>query len=116
MMQTVSDDPLVLAVHGVVYSGKTRPEGYELYRDYGDFQVYRAISTRRRLLRDEPGSETEYKSLLIRRTGNTGTAAVIPDRNAEKTTWRQSVKEKSTESVDNFRGTLQIQIQKKWFL
>ena len=30
---------------GVKYIlAETRPEGYELYRDYGDFQVYRAMN------------------------------------------------------------------------
>ena len=39
MMQTVSDDPLFWQLMGVKYIlAETRPEGYELYRDYGDFQ------------------------------------------------------------------------------
>ena len=45
MMQTVSDDPLFWQLMGVKYIlADTQPEGYELYRNYGTFQVYRAVS------------------------------------------------------------------------
>ena len=37
MMQTVSDDPLFWQLMGVKYIlADTQPEGYELYRNYGD--------------------------------------------------------------------------------
>ena len=95
MMQTVSDDPLFWQLMGVKYIlAETRPEGYELYRDYGDFQVYRAISAAPvAYVTDQVVSETEYKSLPYPQNQEIlETAAVIPDQ------------EKSAKSVDNFRA------------
>ena len=107
MMQTVSDDPLFWQFMGVKYIlAKTRPEGYELYRDYGDFQVYRAISAAPvAYVTDQVVSETEYKSLPYPQNQEIlETAAVIPDQEMRKTTAAIPDQEKSTESVDNFRA------------
>ncbi len=74
---------------GVKYIlAKTRPEGYELYRDYGDFQVYRAISAAPvAYVTDQVVSETEYKSLPYPQNQEIlETAAVIPDQEMRKTT------------------------------
>ena len=107
MMQTVSDDPLFWQLMGVKYIlAETRPEGYELYRDYGDFQVYRAISAAPvAYVTDQVVSETEYKSLPYPRNQEIlETAAVIPDQEMRKTTAAIPDQEKSAESVDNFRA------------
>ena len=107
MMQTVSDDPLFWQFMGVKYIlAETRPEGYELYRDYGDFQVYRAISAAPvAYVTDRVVSETEYKSLPYPQNQEIlETAAVIPDQEMRKTTAVIPDQEKSTESVDNFRA------------
>ena len=106
-MQTVSDDPLFWQFMGVKYIlAETRPEGYELYRDYGDFQVYRAISAAPvAYVTDQVVSETEYKSLPYPQNQEIlETAAVIPDQEMRKTTAAIPDQEKSTESVDNFRA------------
>ena len=108
MMQTVSDDPLFWQLMGVKYIlAETRPEGYELYRDYGDFQVYRAISAAPvAYVTDQVVSETEYKSLPYPQNQEIlETAAVIPDQEMRKTTAAITDQEKSAESVDNFRAT-----------
>ena len=107
MMQTVSDDPLFWQLMGVKYIlAETRPEGYELYRDYGDFQVYRAISAAPvAYVTDQVVSETEYKSLPYPQNQEIlETAAVIPDQEMRKTTAAIPDQEKSAESVDNFRA------------
>lgn len=107
MMQTVSDDPLFWQFMGVKYIlAETRPEGYELYRDYGDFQVYRAISAAPvAYVTDQVVSETEYKSLPYPQNQEIlETAAVIPDQEMRKTTAAIPDQEKSTESVDDFRA------------
>lgn len=107
MMQTVSDDPLFWQLMGVKYIlAETRPEGYELYRDYGDFQVYRAISAAPiAYVTDQVVSETEYKSLPYPQNQEIlETAAVIPDQEMRKTTAAIPDQEKSAKSVDNFRA------------
>ena len=107
MMQTVSDDPLFWQLMGVKYIlAETRPEGYELYRDYGDFQVYRAISAAPvAYVTDQVVSETEYKSLPYPQNQEIlETAAVIPDQEMRKTTAAITDQEKSAKSVDNFRA------------
>ena len=107
MMQTVSDDPLFWQFMGVKYIlAETRPEGYELYRDYGDFQVYRAISAAPvAYVTDQVVSETEYKSLPYPQNQEIlETAAVIPAQEMRKTTAAIPDQEKSAESVDNFRA------------
>ena len=107
MMQTVSDDPLFWQFMGVKYIlAETRPEGYELYRDYGDFQVYRAISAAPvAYVTDQVVSETEYKSLPYPQNQEIlETAAVIPDQEMRKTTAAIPDQEKSAKSVDNFRA------------
>lgn len=107
MMQTVSDDPLFWQFMGVKYIlAETRPEGYELYRDYGDFQVYRAISAAPVAhVTDQVVSETEYKSLPYPQNQEIlETAAVIPDQEMRKTTAAIPDQEKSAKSVDNFRA------------
>lgn len=107
MMQTVSDDPLFWQLMGVKYVlAKTRPEGYELYRDYGDFQVYRAISAAPvAYVTDRVVSESEYKTLHYPQNQEIlETAAVIPAQEMRKTTAAIPDQEKSAESVDNFRA------------
>ena len=83
MMQTVSDDPLFWRLMGVKYIlAETQPEGYELYRDYGTFQVYRAASAAPiAYVTDQVVSESEYESLVYPQNQELlETTAVIPDR------------------------------------
>ena len=83
MMQTVSDDPLFWQLMGVKYIlAETQPEGYELYRDYGTFQVYRAASAAPiAYVTDQVVSESEYESLVYPQNQELlETTAVIPDR------------------------------------
>lgn len=117
MMQTVSDDPLFWQLMGVKYVlAKTRPEGYELYRDYGDFQVYRAISAAPvAYVTDRVVSESEYKTLhypqnqeiletaaVIPDQERPETAAVIPDQEKPETAAVPPASERLAESVDSF--------------
>ncbi len=83
MMQTVSDDPLFWRLMGVKYIlSETQPEGYELYRDYGTFQVYRAASAAPiAYVTDQVVSESEYESLNYPQNQELlETTAVIPNR------------------------------------
>ena len=83
MMQTVSDDPLFWRFMGVKYIlAVTQPEGYELYRDYGEFRVYRAESAAPiAYVTDQVVSESEYKSLGYPQNQELlETTAVIPDQ------------------------------------
>lgn len=83
MMQTVSDDPLFWQLMGVKYIlAETQPEGYELYRDYGEFQVYRAKDAAPiAYVTDQVVSESEYKSLSYPQNQELlETTAVIPDQ------------------------------------
>lgn len=83
MMQTVSDDPLFWQLMGVKYIlAETQPEGYELYRDYGTFQVYRAASAAPiAYVTDQVVSESEYESLTYPQNQELlETTAVIPNR------------------------------------
>ena len=83
MMQTVSDDPLFWRFMGVKYIlSETQPEGYELYRDYGSFKVYRAASAAPiAYVTDQVISESEYESLTYPQNQELlETTSVIPNR------------------------------------
>lgn len=99
MMQTVSDDPLFWQLMGVKYIlADTQPEGYELYRNYGTFQVYRAVSAAPiACVADQVVSESEYKSLGYPQNQELlETTAVIPDRER----WAESL-DGSRENADS---------------
>lgn len=96
MMQTVSDDPLFWQLMGVKYIlAQTQPEGYELYRDYGEFRVYRAESAAPiAYVTDQVVSESEYESLGYPQNQELlETTAVVPDQ------------ERLAESADGSRET-----------
>lgn len=96
MMQTVSDDPLFWQLMGVKYIlAQTQPEGYELYRDYGEFRVYRAESAAPiAYVTDQVVSESEYDSLGYPQNQELlETTAVVPDQ------------ERLAESADGSRDT-----------
>ena len=105
MMQTVSDDPLFWQLMGVKYIlAERQPEGYELYRDYGEFQVYRAKAAAPiAYVTDQVVSESEYKSLGYPQNQELlETTAVIPDqeRMAESTDGSGSTEDLDTNVSD----------------
>ena len=96
MMQTVSDDPLFWQLMGVKYIlAQTQPERYELYRDYGEFRVYRAESAAPiAYVTDQVVSESEYESLGYPQNQELlETTVVVPDQ------------ERMAESADGSRET-----------
>ncbi len=104
MMQTVSDDPLFWQLMGVKYIlAETQPEGYELYRDYGTFQVYRAVSAAPiAYVTDQVVSESEYESLDYPQNQELlETTAVIPDRE-----WTAAHAENDTDTTKTEDNTL----------
>lgn len=105
MMQTVSDDPLFWQFMGVKYVlAETQPAGYERYRDYGTFRVYRAEhAAPMAYVTDQVVSESEYDSLHYPQNQELlETAAVVPDQEILETAAVIQDQERLAESADGF--------------